>query len=130
MTDQVQVVVRNGSNLPENNSVDGSVEVSYGGNHEGSFVLSGPALSNGSLNYAPRTTYYSYHDFSGGYHFDETKPGYEQVFDYKTKVLPSSQTSPETILFLALKFLETIIAMMMDLLNYPMVRLVRNLCSR
>jgi hypothetical protein len=86
MTDQVQVVVRNGSNLPENNSVDGSVEVSYGGNPEGSFVLSGPALSNGSLNYAPRTTYYSYHDFSGGYHFDETKPGFEQVFDYKTKV--------------------------------------------
>ena len=39
MTDQVQVVVRNGSNLPENNSVDGSVEVSYGGNPEGSFVL-------------------------------------------------------------------------------------------
>ena len=86
MSDQVQVVVRNGSNVAENNSLNGSVNVSYGGSPEGSFVLSGPALSNGSLNYAPRTTYYSYHDFSGGYHFDETKPGDEQVFDFRTKV--------------------------------------------
>lgn len=86
MSDQVQLVVRNGSNVAENNSLDGSVDVTYGGMPEGSFVLSGPALSNGSLNYAPRTTYYSYHDFSAGYHFDETKSGIEQVFDFKTKV--------------------------------------------
>lgn len=86
MADQVQVVVRNGSNIAENNSLNGSVEVTYGGSPEGSFVISGPALSNGSLNYAPQTTYYSYHDFSAGYHFDETKPGIEEVFDFKTKV--------------------------------------------
>lgn len=86
MSNNVQVVVRNGSNIAENNSLNGSVEISYGGAPEGSFVLSGPALSNGSLNYAPRTTYYSYHDFSSGYHFDETKSGDQQVFDVTTRV--------------------------------------------
>lgn len=86
MSDSVQVVVRNGSNIDENNSLDGSIDVSYGGSAEGSFTLVGPDLSNGSLNYAPRTTYYSYHDFTAGYHFDETKPGSEVVFDFQTNV--------------------------------------------
>lgn len=86
MSDVVRVVVRNGSNIAENNSLNGSVDVSYSGTPEGSFTLLGPNLSNGSLNYAPRTTYYSYHDFSAGYHYDETKTGDEQLFDFQTNV--------------------------------------------
>jgi hypothetical protein len=86
MSDAVRVVVRNGSNIAENNSLNGSVDVSYSGTPEGSFTLLGPNLSNGSLNYAPRTTYYSYHDFSAGYHYDETKTGYEELFDFQTNV--------------------------------------------
>lgn len=86
MSDAVGVVVRNGSNIAENNSLNGSVDVSYSGTPEGSFTLLGPNLSNGSLNYAPRTTYYSYHDFSAGYDYDETKTGDEVVFDFQTNV--------------------------------------------
>ena len=86
ISDAVRVVVRNGSNIAENNSLNGSVDVSYSGTPEGSFTLLGPNLSNGSLNYAPRTTYYSYHDFSAGYHYDETKTGDEEIFDFQTNV--------------------------------------------
>ena len=86
ISDAVRVVVRNSSNIAENNSLNGSVDVSYSGTPEGSFTLLGPNLSNGSLNYAPRTTYYSYHDFSAGYHYDETKTGDEEVFDFQTNV--------------------------------------------
>jgi hypothetical protein len=86
MSDAVRVVIRNGSNIAENNSLNGSVDVSYSGTPEGSFTLLGPNLSNGSLNYAPRTTYYSYHDFSAGYHYDETKTGDEEIFDFQTIV--------------------------------------------
>jgi hypothetical protein len=86
MSDAVRVVIRNGSNIAENNSLNGSVDVSYAGTPEGSFTLLGPNLSNGSLNYAPRTTYYSYHDFSAGYHYDETKTGDEEIFDFQTNV--------------------------------------------
>lgn len=86
MSDAVRVVIRNGSNIAENNSLNGSVDVSYSGTPEGSFTLLGPNLSNGSLNYAPRTTYYSYHDFSAGYHYDETKTGDEEIFDFQTNV--------------------------------------------
>jgi len=81
MTDAAKMVIRNGSITPENNNLNGSVEVSYGGGIEGTFVLNGANLSNGALNYGPRTTYVSYHDFSSGYHFDETKPGIEEEFD-------------------------------------------------
>lgn len=86
ISDAVRLVVRNGSNIAENNSLNGSVDVSYSGTPEGSFTLLGPNLSNGSLNYAPRTTYYSYHDFSAGYHYDETKTGDEEIFDFQTNV--------------------------------------------
>lgn len=80
MADNVQIVVRNGSNIPENNQ-NGSVDVRYGGTLEGSFVLPAQTLSGGNINYAPRTTYYSFHDFSAGYSYDETKLGEAQTFD-------------------------------------------------
>lgn len=81
MSDSVTVVIRNGSNIDENNSLAGSVEVSYSAAPEGSFAMSGSNLSNGALNYGPFTTYLSYHDFSAGYHYDESKIGDAQTFD-------------------------------------------------
>jgi hypothetical protein len=81
MNDNVEVVVRNGSNLTENNQ-DGKVEVFYNSTLEagGTFPLIAQDLSGGDINYAPRTTYHSFHDFSSGYHFDETKVGDKQTF--------------------------------------------------
>lgn len=84
MSSNVEVVVRNGSNIAENNQ-DGTTEVLYTGLPEGSFTLVGQTLSGGNINYDPRTVYTSYHDFSAGYHFDETKPGLSQRFDVVTK---------------------------------------------
>lgn len=84
MSSDVEVVVRNGSNISENNQ-DGSTEVYYGGALEGTFTLVGQTLSGGNINYDPRTVYTSYHDFSAGYHFDETKTGLSQTFEVVTK---------------------------------------------
>lgn len=84
MSSDVEVVVRNGSNIAENNQ-DGSTEVFYTGLPEGNFTLVGQTLSGGNINYDPRTVYTSYHDFSTGYHFDETKTGLSQRFDVVTK---------------------------------------------
>lgn len=85
MNDQTPIVVRNGSNLPQNNQ-DGSLLVSYNGIPEpaGNFNLIAQTLSGGNINYAPLTTYFSYHDFSGGYQFDVAKPGTKQIFDIRT----------------------------------------------
>ncbi len=81
MNDSTIIHVRNGSNIQEN-SQDGLAWVTYAGNPEGSYVLPDVILTDTQIaNYEPRTFYLSYHDFSGGYHFDETKPGDEQVFD-------------------------------------------------
>jgi len=80
MTDAARITVRNGSNIPENYQ-DGEVNISYNGTIEGSFNLVGQTLAGNAINYAPRTVYESFHDFSTGYRFDENKPGDEQVFD-------------------------------------------------
>ncbi len=81
MSNNVNLVIRNGSNIPENNSTPGDVTIKYNGALEGSFPVTGVSLSNGDLNYAPRTTYSTLHDFSTGYHYDETKPGTKATFD-------------------------------------------------
>ena len=80
MSDSVYVVVRNSDNIAENEQ-DGLTEVYYGGGLEGSYVLLESLLNEGDLNYSPLTTYYSFHDFSSGYHYDETKTGLTQSFD-------------------------------------------------
>ncbi len=85
MNDSTIVVVRNGSNTLENNQ-NGSVQVSYGGSVEGNFTLIAQDLSGGAINYAPKTTYFTYHDLSGGYQFDINKPGTKQTFDIRTEV--------------------------------------------
>lgn len=71
MSDAVKVTVRNGSELTENNQ-NGAVNVYLDGNPEGSYTLNASDLSGGNINYEPRTTYTSYHDFSGGYAYDHT----------------------------------------------------------
>ena len=68
MSDNFELVVRNGSNLPENNQ-PGDLKVYYEGNLEHTYTFPGQALSAGDLNYAPRTVYYSYHDLGTDYEF-------------------------------------------------------------
>ena len=83
MSDAVQISVRNGSNLPENNQ-NGLSTISYQGSTEGSVTLLAQTLSGGAINYAPRTYYESYHDFASSYQFDPSKPGPKAFFDVLT----------------------------------------------
>ncbi|MEN9743667.1 MAG: hypothetical protein RLZZ65_1472 [Bacteroidota bacterium] len=76
MTDALTVTIHNGSPNPENNSTAGALTYSYNGVVASSESLLGSTLSNGQLNYAPQTTYTSFHDmtsipFSNGYSGDE-----------------------------------------------------------
>ena len=84
MSSSVEVSVRNSDNTPENEQ-DGTTEIIYNTVSEGSFVLSENLLNNADLNYLPWTTYYSYHDFSTGTRFDETKPGQIEQFEIVSK---------------------------------------------
>lgn len=93
MSDSVRIFLRNGSNITEN-SQDGSAWITYNNAAEGNFVLTDVKLTNDPVqtNYAPRTFFESFHDFSGGYHFDETKAGDQQTFDlHATATAPFSQ---------------------------------------
>lgn len=80
MNPAVKVTVRNGSNITENN-LNGTVKVDFGGTTEGTFTLVAQTLSGGNINYAPRTTYTSLHDFTGGYTFSTTPPVTIKTFD-------------------------------------------------
>ena len=80
MNDAVRVVLRNGSNLPENNQ-NGSAKVLLNGTTETTFTMMAQNLSGGDLNYAPRTFYETFHDFTGGYEFDPSALGDEVAFD-------------------------------------------------
>jgi hypothetical protein len=71
MSDAVDVTVRNGSELTENNQ-NGAVNIYHEEVLQGSFTLNASALSGGNINYSPRTTYSSVHDFSSGYAYDHT----------------------------------------------------------
>jgi hypothetical protein len=73
MGDAVRVDVRNGSELTENNQ-NGNVAILLDGVVQGNHTLNGTFLSGGNINYAPRTTYTSFHDFSSGYAYDATLP--------------------------------------------------------
>lgn len=84
MSDKVQVVVRNNSNLAENFQ-NGSTEVFYNSLSEGTYTLMGQTLAGGNINYGPRTTYFSYHDFSSGYIYDNSKSGTRQEFSHLTQ---------------------------------------------
>ncbi len=84
MSNAAELVVHNGSNLAENNQ-NGSIEVYYDGLLEGSFGIPAQNLSGGEINYGPRTTYYSYHDLSGGYIYNTSVPGTHVTFDLVAK---------------------------------------------
>lgn len=73
MDEAVRVDVRNGSELTENNQ-NGNVAILLDGVVQGNHTLNGTFLSGGNINYAPRTTYTSFHDFSSGYAYDATLP--------------------------------------------------------
>lgn len=87
MNDQVKITVRNGSNIQEN-SQNGAVRISYNNTVENTFALSNFLLTNQDpgQNYAPRTVYESFHDFSGASRFDETKTGDQQTFALSSNV--------------------------------------------
>lgn len=91
MSSNVSVVVRNSLNNPAGEQ-DGLTEIIYNGTTEESFVLSENILNNGDLNYLPWTTYSSFHDFSNGGRFDETKTGLIEEFDIKTSITASGVT--------------------------------------
>lgn len=69
MSQTGELTVRNGSNVPENNQ-NGDLSIYYQNQLQHSYTLLGQTLSGGNINYAPRTTYTSLHDFSA-YRFDE-----------------------------------------------------------
>lgn len=90
MNDSTLVVVRNGDNAARNNQ-NGTIQISQNSVPEvgGNFTLIAQTLSGGNINYAPLSTYFTYHDLSGGYQFDVTKPGTKQIFD-----ITSAATTP------------------------------------
>lgn len=80
MNPNVKVSVRNGSNIPENN-LNGNVKVNFSGTTEGNFTMVAQTLSGNNINYAPRTTYASLHDFSTGYTFSTAPASNTKTFD-------------------------------------------------
>lgn len=93
MSDKVQMVVRNGSNITEN-SQSGTAWVKQNGSVLGTYTLSDYELTahDPATNYAPLSTFVSYHDFSQGYRFDENALGNEQSYDLQaTATVPFSQ---------------------------------------
>jgi len=82
MTDSLLVLVHNGSQNPENYQ-NGQVTISQDGTQQGSFVLQGFTLAEQEINFAPRSTLSSFHDFSNGAEFSKSLGGNQQVFEVK-----------------------------------------------
>jgi hypothetical protein len=82
MTDSLLVLVHNGSQNPENYQ-NGQVTISQNGTQQGAFVLQGFTLAEQEINFAPRTTLTSYHDFSNGAQFTKSLGGNQQAFEVK-----------------------------------------------
>ena len=92
MNSQMEIVVRNsylngGANVTSASGA--TVTVRHEGNLEGSFNINGQAMvgynppTQPIPDYAPRTTYTSYHPING-YQFDVNKPGNHQEFEVTT----------------------------------------------
>ena len=79
--DKVNFNVRNGSNIQENNQLPSTVSIFYGDVLESSSSVTGFSICNSCQNYAPRTIYSSYHDFSSSLSIDDSKTGIKEVFD-------------------------------------------------
>lgn len=82
MNDSLLVLVHNGSQNPENYQ-NGQVTISQNGTQQGSFVLQGFTLAEQEINFAPRTTHTSYHDFSNGAQYSKSLGENQQVFEVK-----------------------------------------------
>lgn len=82
MNDSLLVLVHNGSQNPENYQ-NGQVTISQNGTQQGSFVLQGFTLAEQEINFAPRTTHTSYHDFSNGDQYSKSLGENQQVFEVK-----------------------------------------------
>jgi hypothetical protein len=83
MTNELTLVVRNGSNLPENNQ-PGNLKIYYDDLLEHTYTFPGQSLSEGDLNYEPRTVYSSTHDLGQAYAFTTSMPNDTTVtFDYE-----------------------------------------------
>ena len=78
---QVPLYVRNGSNILETNQSPSSLSVLYNSVVESTTSISGFSICNGCSNYAPRTNYMSFHDFSSSLSFDISKLGDSQSFE-------------------------------------------------
>ncbi len=72
INDSIVITLRNGSNSSENNQ-DGVMKIYNTSNSEiNSIVLNGNDLTGNIVNYAPFTTYITYHDFSSSINLTET----------------------------------------------------------
>lgn len=78
---EVPIYVRNGSNILETNQSQSSFSVLYNNVVESTTAISGFSICNSCSNYAPRTNYMSFHDFSSSLSFDVSKPGDSQIFE-------------------------------------------------
>ncbi len=77
------VVLHNGSPTAENNQFAGQFTIDQSGTQLNQFSISGSQLSNGDLNYAPNTTYFSTHNISTSGSFPTNGGGDEQAFRVK-----------------------------------------------
>ncbi len=84
MNDAVHVTVHN-SFFEAKNPLVSQTQVSLSGALETTFTMNNGVMTAGDPenDYNEYRTFHSYHDFSTGYHFDETAPGDEVVFDIK-----------------------------------------------
>lgn len=79
--DNVNFTVRNGSNIQENNQLPSTLSVYYNNTLESTASVTGFSLCNSCQNYAPRTIYSSFHDFSNTLSIDNSKTGTNETFD-------------------------------------------------
>ena len=77
------VALHNGSPTPENNQFAGQFTIDQAGTQLNQFSIAGSQLSNGDLNYAPTTTYFSAHNISTFGSFPINGGGDEQAFRVK-----------------------------------------------
>lgn len=85
MNNSLKISVYNGSNAAENYQ-NGQVVIKQNDVQVGAFILPGFLLAEGNINYNPNSLFTSYHDLSGGYEFDRSLPGNQQIFKVNASV--------------------------------------------
>jgi hypothetical protein len=82
MTDELKVMVHNGSGTPENYQ-NGIVNVLQNGTQIGSYTLPGFTLAEQQINYAPQTTHSSFHNLTSGFQYPKNLGGTQRAFEVK-----------------------------------------------